>query len=240
MQLLECDDFRPFESSKSAIKHRPHTTDAPPSKTVTLSLLSSSKSAIKSADYPKKRASVIDPPLTFQDVKLDHPDEFEMLENLINDHFNDEKDNFFLNKQNKDDLNLILNERKYSDDLSSIDSSLINEHDNLSIPEHFQLDSYSPTSTEDTDTTIQNDDDVDLFSLQYDKKISKIEPIRQNNFNMKSKKSNRSNSSKAAARNLFEPIVQKPVLKTKGDVDDYFTKNKRVPSSKVSTCHLTI
>lgn len=86
------------------------------------------------------------------------------MENILNEKTNFDLD---LNKNNK----VFLNERKYSDDMSSIDSNLINENDNLSIPENFQLDNYSPSSTADTDTTIQND--LDLYKKIEQKNKSK-------------------------------------------------------------------
>ncbi|XP_015837997.1 uncharacterized protein LOC657204 [Tribolium castaneum] len=134
-ELLDCDTIRPHTAVEKA--------KSPPKKSV--------KSAETSNN--KKRQSVIDPPVCFQDSE----DDFELLENILN-----EKTNFKLDLNKNDDCfdifsNTVTVERKYSDDMSSIDSNLINENDNLSIPENFKLDNYSPTSTEDTDTTIQND-----------------------------------------------------------------------------------
>lgn len=67
-------------------------------------------------------------------------------------------------------LNSLLNVRKYSDDMSSIDPQLINENDNLSIPDNLNLDSSSPISNSDN-----IDAHLDHYSVQYDKKISEIE-----------------------------------------------------------------
>jgi hypothetical protein len=211
MELLECDDFKPFATTKQPLTHtpRPYTAATNATKVV-------SQKPVKSAvAASKNRTSIIDPPTSFQDSELVE-DDFEILENLINKQFNDNGDFFLsLNKDSKDGFNLILNERKYSDDMSSIDSSLINETDNLSIPEHFKLDHYSPTSTEDTDTTIQNDN-VDLYSLEYDKKIE-----TQLNTKGKVKKCNKTKSKSGSsfekktskvknnAKNaLFEPILK--------------------------------
>jgi hypothetical protein len=211
MELLECDDFKPFATTKQPLTHtpRPYTAATNATKVV-------SQKPVKSAvAASKNRTSIIDPPTSFQDSELVE-DDFEILENLINKQFNDNGDFFLsLNKDSKDGFNLILNERKYSDDMSSIDSSLINETDNLSIPEHFKLDHYSPTSTEDTDTTIQNDS-VDLYSLEYDKKIE-----TQLNTKGKVKKCNKTKSKSGSsfekktskvknnAKNaLFEPILK--------------------------------
>lgn len=98
-----------------------------------------------------------------------------MLENMLNNQLSNEDFYPNLNKERKDNFNVNLNERKYSDDTSSIDSNLINEHDNLSIPDHFKLDDYSPTTSADgTDTTLRNNT-ADLYSLEYDKKIESTE-----------------------------------------------------------------
>ncbi|CAH0563983.1 unnamed protein product [Brassicogethes aeneus] len=93
----------------------------------------------------KDRASVIEPPRVFQDSLESVNDDFELLESLIK-----EEASFFSSNNNA--------ARKYSDDMSVIDPSLINENDNLSIPDHLKLDDLSPTSTNGTDTTLRNED----------------------------------------------------------------------------------
>jgi hypothetical protein len=211
MELLECDDFKPFATTKQPLTHtpRPYTAATNATKVV-------SQKPVKSAvAASKNRTSIIDPPTSFQDSELVE-DDFEILENLINKQFNDNGDFFLsLNKDSKDGFNLILNERKYSDDMSSIDSSLINETDNLSIPDHFKLDHYSPTSTEDTDTTIQNDN-VDLYSLEYDKKIEthlntkgKVKKCNKTKSKSGSSFEKKTSKVKNNAKNaLFEPILK--------------------------------
>lgn len=99
-----------------------------------------------------KRSSVINPPTQFEDKLTELNDNFELIETFINENFST------FNNNNEKNLQLN-NHRKYSDDLSSIDPKLINDHDDLSIPEHF------------------NNDFTDPFSLQYDKNISAFEPI---------------------------------------------------------------
>ncbi|XP_044253322.1 uncharacterized protein LOC123004230 [Tribolium madens] len=155
-ELLECD---------TAI--RPHTAvenaKSPP------------KKIVKSAEISnnKKRQSVIEPPVCFQDSD----DDFELVENILN-----QKANFNLDLNKNDECFDVFStsERKYSDDMSSIDSNLINENDNLSIPENFKLDNYSPTSTEDTDTTIQNDLYVKTQSAKKTKKSASSEAKTRN------------------------------------------------------------
>ena len=100
---------------------------------------------------------------------------------------------------------MILNQRKYSDDMSSVDSNLINENDNLSIPEHFKFGNYSTESSEDTDTTLQND--VDVYSLQYDLKIEP--PANKGNATKVSKTKSKLNSSFGSG-----DAAQKKVVKT--------------------------
>ncbi|XP_066246201.1 uncharacterized protein DDB_G0284459-like isoform X1 [Euwallacea similis] len=184
MELLECDDFKPFTPSNTTNTSRSHTTlPVTPLKTPTSPL--PLKKSVKSADQIKrpKRKSVIDPPVNFKDSSFDIIDdsEFELIENIINEHFGSDEvtqegtnNGFYLHniKNNKESLGLgdiLDNSRKYSDEMtSSIDPSLINEHDNLSIPEHLRLDDYSPTST-GTEITLQNEEDH--YSLQCDAKI---------------------------------------------------------------------
>lgn len=185
MELLECDDFKPFKTPS-----RPKTTNNISQRPK--SPVNKNKKNTKSADKshkinltkitPKgKRASVIDPPSDFQDNKDKNiNDSFEMLENYINKTFGDGKlindvdfDNFFNcdqkeingffaeNKENGNfSLSTILN------DDSSIDPRLINENDNLSIPENFKSNNSSPPS---------DCNDMDHYSIQYDKKISVLE-----------------------------------------------------------------
>lgn len=144
MELLQCDDFKPFTPQPIT---RPYTTDSSNYNN------SNNKKTIKSAD--NKRTSVIDPPTQFEDKLTALNDNFELIESFINDNFS----SFTANNEK----NLLLNnERKYSDDLSSIDPKLINENDDLSIPEHFKTDNFF---------------DTDPYSLQYDKNISAFEPI---------------------------------------------------------------
>ncbi|XP_018578090.1 uncharacterized protein LOC108916347 [Anoplophora glabripennis] len=187
MELLECDDFKELAPTCTPVKHtqRPHTSDVTPTKRPSPA---ANKKTIKSAEpvltkVSKKanRASVIEPPSSFKDSLDSIADDFELMENLINDNFTDDNKNdtngFYLHlKSEKESLTLsdILNSRKYSDDMSTIDPMLINENDNLSIPEHFKIDDYSPTSTADTDITIRND--IDCYSVQYDNKIAAFEP----------------------------------------------------------------
>ncbi|KAK4874722.1 hypothetical protein RN001_014082 [Aquatica leii] len=91
MELLECDDFKPF-LKKSTIKplQRPHTVNiakANQNKHTQNKVLKSAENARKKLNYadPTKRASVIDPPSDFQDG-----DDFEIIENprLINENDN--------------------------------------------------------------------------------------------------------------------------------------------------------
>ncbi|XP_019758475.2 uncharacterized protein LOC109536621 isoform X5 [Dendroctonus ponderosae] len=164
MELLECDDFKHFSAMDEI--PRPHTT-LPTS--VQLPTSPIVKKTIKSADTIQKknsRASVIEPPVSFKDSleSVTDNDEFELIENMINENFGEVEANantgFYLHniQSNTDPLTLVDN-RKYSDDLtSSIDPSLINDNDNLSIPEHFTQDDYSPSSTADTDITLQDNE----------------------------------------------------------------------------------
>ncbi|XP_030751986.1 uncharacterized protein LOC115879351 isoform X2 [Sitophilus oryzae] len=189
MELLECDDFKPSTpstpSDAPANTPRPHTTPHN-----TRSSPSPVKKTVKSAEPVKKstRESVIDPPFNFKDSLDSVNDDFELIENMINEHFgnatneNDTGGGFYLHnlKNNADSTTLmldqILDNRKYSDDMSSsIDPSLINENDNLSIPDNLKIEDYSPTSTVDTDVTLQ-DNNVDVYSAKYDKKIEALEP----------------------------------------------------------------
>lgn len=221
MELLECGDFKPLININTKTL-RPHTAVANPVKTI-------SKKPVRSAETSnnKKRTSVIDPPLSFQDTE----DDFELLENIINDQFNENNDFYLgLNKQNKDDFNVILNKRKYSDDMCSIDSNLINENDNLSIPENFN---YSTTSTEDdTDTTLQNSN-VDLYSLQYD---NKIEPQTETKIRKNVKIKNKSGSSFGSAtiklKSKTKNVVGQPVQK---QIDQpHLTKTEKTSPKKVN------
>ncbi|KAL1488877.1 hypothetical protein ABEB36_014671 [Hypothenemus hampei] len=173
MELLECDDlksFTPFSPSP-----RPHSAVPTPMQTPTspLPVKKLSKSAEPVAKHIVQRGSVIEPPVNFKDSLdsvVNHnkdTDDFDLIENIINEHFGDDffgpdhSNGFFLHKQDPLTLENLLDntERKFSDDMtvSSIDPMLINENDNLSIPEHLNNDASSPSSTADTDITLQND-----------------------------------------------------------------------------------
>lgn len=187
MELLECDDFKLLsndskQKQKSSLKCSPKslrpktTTNSTPKKPTPIN---NNKKSLKSATNTQptnKRSSIIDPPFNFKDSTESINDDFELLENMINNSLNNDLNEDILvnldktvEDSNKKSLNLdklLNNNRKYSDDMSSIDPRLINETDNLSIPEHFQIDDLSPTSTIDTDITIRNVD-IESFSNQY-------------------------------------------------------------------------
>lgn len=179
LELLECDDFQPYSTESTQSITRPQTTNITHNKSSNSDKKTPAKSAPKDVN---KRASVIDPPPDFVDKLSALDDNFALIESFLNDNevFNNQKrqiDDLFSNGKVND--NNSFNLRKYSDDSSSIDPDLINENDNLSIPDHLK---YSPTSTLDnysSDATLQNDTDVDHYSIQYDKKISSLEPYVQ-------------------------------------------------------------
>ncbi|KAJ8943689.1 hypothetical protein NQ318_015178 [Aromia moschata] len=193
MELLECDDFKslsPATTASTPTKHtavRPHTTSnvtpaKQPSPITKKKAVKSAEPVLTKVNKANNRASVIEPPSTFKDSLDSITDDFELMEHLIKDQFTDDNknDSFFLHlKPQRDPINLndILDNRKYIDDMP-IDPRLINENDNLSIPEDFKMDDFSPTSTTDTDITLQND--VDHYSLQYDNKIAAFEPKLDN------------------------------------------------------------
>ncbi|XP_017783429.1 PREDICTED: uncharacterized protein LOC108567453 [Nicrophorus vespilloides] len=85
---------------------------------------------------PTKRASVIDPPCDFRD-------NFELIENFINENLNDEN---LLKKLDFDSISLSSNKTTFSETtLYEIDPRLINEFDNLSIPDILPTDENSPS-----------------------------------------------------------------------------------------------
>ncbi|KAJ8915144.1 hypothetical protein NQ315_000396 [Exocentrus adspersus] len=236
MELLECDDFKNLAPTCTPVQHtpRPHTSHATPAKQPSPV---ANKKSVRSAE-PKltkvakttNRASVIEPPSTFKDSMDSVHDDFELMENLINDNFTNSSNSnsFYLHpKQGRESLTLsdILggsnNNRKYSDDMSCIiDPMLINENDNLSIPEGFRVDDYSPTTT-DTDVTIQND--VDHYSVQYDNKIAAYEPKLDKKIPSIRQKS---------------PAKAKPIVKRSVSLVDR-AKTETTASSKASNKKLT-
>lgn len=181
MELLQCDDFKPYNMSSP---HKNLSSKCVPTKSTAQNKYSQSN--INSKTSSAKRSSIIDPPDDFQDKMLLLQDNFELIENFINDNYvpnddtiNSEKTNTKSKVSNHSDsyknktsnglsLNCILSERKYSDDMNSIDPSLINETDNLSIPDKLPLDNCSPMSSSH---------ELDHYSVQYDKKISVLEPM---------------------------------------------------------------
>lgn len=194
MELLECDDFKPYKTPPKSISIRPHTTvntpQKPKSPLVKIKKVSKSAEKAHKINITKtaakhKRASVIDPPSDFKDENL--IDSFELIENYINQNFGEDSltsdidfehlcsdnknniNNHFTQKKDRENFSLstILNESKYSDD-TSIDPRLINENDNLTIPDNFDTNESSPTS-------INDNPEIDHYSAKYDKKISALE-----------------------------------------------------------------
>lgn len=150
MELLNCDKKTPSLLQNNKTNTMKTST---PLKNVRLSSLNTLKTNTQPKQVSKKNNRLS------KTSNLSKSDEFETIENLINDEYRKNS----IKVDNKiDDINL--NESsKYNEDYS-IDPLLINETDNLSIPDNFLIESYSP-------------EDVDVYSIQYDKKISSTEPI---------------------------------------------------------------
>lgn len=193
MELLECDEFKttpPPPPSTVQNTPRPHTTTTK----ITPKSFPQKKKSVKSAN-PKleknsgkieipavpKRASVIDPPLDFRDRLSMLNDDFDAIENMIKSDTEKPYSNKFYAKcdNNSFSLNAILSRRKYSDDLSTIDPCLINENDNLSIPDDLHIDDTSPISSNLDNNFYElgnRYEEIDHFSENFDNKMSSIEP----------------------------------------------------------------
>ncbi|XP_065157967.1 zinc finger C2HC domain-containing protein 1A-like [Atheta coriaria] len=138
MELLECNDFKPYHKSTN----KNHTQSKSPSS-------KPYKPIITNAGKTKKRQSVIDPPGDFKDTRRASEEDinFEMLENFINDNFSNEE----MHKLDLDTISLDSCSTKNNDNTSSyfddvsIDPRLINDFDNLSIPDH--LDTHNTSTT---------------------------------------------------------------------------------------------
>lgn len=193
MELLECDDFKPFQIKTQKLPSRPQTTDNTTQRPKSPQINKNKKITTKSADNSHKinltkittkgkRASVIDPPADFQDKSIN--DSFEMLENYINKTFGNEEidfDNFI--KDNRKEINGFFLDNKENDkyslsailnDSNSIDPRLINENDDLTIPDNFKSNNSTP---------ISDINDIDHYSVQYDQKISVLEADDNNYVN---------------------------------------------------------
>ncbi|KAI4456385.1 hypothetical protein MML48_8g00004982 [Holotrichia oblita] len=200
MELLECDDFLntpPAPPPTIQNTPRPRTTNTAinSNKSAASKSTVQKKKAVKSAN-PKlqkgkvenppvpKRASVIDPPVDFRDRLSMLNDDFDAIENMINSSYTNGSESSYSSKfytraeNNSFNLTAILNQRKYSDDISIIDPRLINENDNLSIPESLHNDDSSPNSILDNNYFDLGNryDDIDQFSENFDNKMSSIEP----------------------------------------------------------------
>ncbi|KRT81805.1 hypothetical protein AMK59_5554 [Oryctes borbonicus] len=201
MELLECDDYKttpappPTTVQNTPRPHTSNTANITTSKKATSKSPTQKKKTIKSAN-PKlqtqsraktnkpavpKRASVIDPPVDFRDRLSMLTDDFDAIENMINSSYSqDDNEKMFYSKadNNSFSLNAILSQKLYSDDISIIDPRLINENDNLSIPESLHIDDSSPTLILDNSYFELGNgyDDIDHFSQNFDTKMSTIEP----------------------------------------------------------------
>lgn len=148
MELLTCD--KPKTPSLQPNNRSPSNKTAA-QRNVRLSSSNTLKPIIQSQHTPSNNRMT-------KTSNLSKSDEFEQIENLINDQYR--KTDKIENKNAEREMNS--NDRKYSDDFTSIDPSLINENDNLSIPDNLIIDNYSPA-------------ELDLYSVQYDNKISSSE-----------------------------------------------------------------
>lgn len=141
LELLQCDNVKTVSksaSSRSSVE-RLSIRSKPVTKT-TKTIKNINNNPIKPTKKPIKKNQNA---LKNQQFR----DSFEALENLINDNFTTEK------------------ERKYSDDITSIDPILINEKDDLVIP----------IGLLPSDETPPTDGDGDVYSLRYDQTMSDTE-----------------------------------------------------------------
>lgn len=201
MELLECDDFddTTISAPPPTLENTPRPRTTPPKtdsnkspylqkklKSAEPKLQNSSSKITQKPAVEQKRASVIDPPADFRDRLSILNDDFDAIETMINSAYSaedaenqlSESFKFYARAENNSfNLNAILSQRKYSDDLSSIDPRLINENDNLSIPESLHDDS-SPASTLDNNFFELDNrlEEIDHFSENFDHKMSSIEP----------------------------------------------------------------
>lgn len=150
MELLRCDDFEPFTPQTGLCTSETKQSSNDTDKNFIPKKQAWSENVIKLVE---KRSSVIDPPSQFEDKLSALNDNFELIETFLNDNFN----SFNNNNENSSHYN----GRKYSDDMSSIDPKLINECDDLTIPDHLRVVDNSP----------------DPYSLQYDRSVSAFEPV---------------------------------------------------------------
>lgn len=158
MELLQCDNVKTVSKSASSrssverlsIRSKPGSkpNTKPVTKPLTKPTLNNKTKTENKTNLNKQMKSR--KPKTDLNEQLFN-DSFEALENLINDNFDDDK----------------VKERKYSDDLTTIDPILINETDNLIIPVGLL-----PPSDEYTPPT---DGDIDPYSVNYDRTMSESE-----------------------------------------------------------------
>ncbi|KAK5641223.1 hypothetical protein RI129_009770 [Pyrocoelia pectoralis] len=162
MELLECEDFKPFinKTESTKVANRPHTVSGSKMRLTEANHHNNNNKFVKSAENTRKkldkngestkRVSVIDPPTDFQDG-----DDFELIESLINqnylegynllDEINENTDE----KMSDHHINLPIAYFKFNDDSPIIDPRLINENDNLAIPDNLIVHHSSSNSSND-------------------------------------------------------------------------------------------
>lgn len=119
LELLECNDFKSLTCTPSKHDQRQHTfTQQETTPTV-------SKPSPLKQSAPEQLAALVD--------SLDSlTDDFELMESLIDGNFNKTTE---------------VNHKHIDDEFSEIDPFLINENDNLSLPENFNIEDDSPRSS---------------------------------------------------------------------------------------------
>lgn len=146
MELIADDITIPSYSNTTSSRSTPTTEFLP----FFSASSSTPKKSVKIIDNKsgEKRASVIDPPYSFQDNRTsrDLDQEFELLESLMNNNLDEASDNS--RHSRSIDRVALLHRKELSDDVDVIDPSLINEQDNLHIPEHLPSDDHSPNCNE--------------------------------------------------------------------------------------------
>lgn len=250
MELLECDDFKPFFGKTT---HRPHTTTHTKSKLVDISKNNNIVKSAKSTN-PGVRRSIIDPPVDFRNTL--NTEEFELIEKLIDQNYEEGYDvNKDLNDINFDIISNKIINSLFVQNEEVIDPRLINENDNLLIPDNLKMDDYSSHSSNDNVSTADLEKQPvtkvvkplgqkkTIKTLNHNPRVAKsTNTIHKSTASLTSSPSTRSHISTPDKKKTLTslkktvPLVDavKPKhLKSKQDVQNYFNQQERKNNVKI-------
>lgn len=201
MDLLECNDFKSI--TRPTAKNEQQSITRPQKETH----LSASKQHVPTDGLEQQLTAI-------KDSLESLSDDFELMESLIDENFRE------TNSSSTDSKTIV------DDEVSDIDPYLINENDNLSLPDNFVIDEDSPTSS------IRNNFTSDKVNHNKQQKSNNDSRVYSGNIFKKSPLTNTKKISTAPSSAKPTSVVSHKITR---DVAEKKIKNQRLTNKSLSS-----